>query len=209
LNNIASAAEALFDFLIIWDCNWTKKSSSNAKRSRAFLISKLFLGKYSGEFYADYNSCSRVAKTIEKLQPEAVFTLWPIDRHPDHSAVAETAQKAIALAGIELELIFFEAGMNSQTAHFEPDFYVDISQITSEKEELIRCHKSQCRNGALVKRFLAQNKLRGQSIKVPYAEGFKVLHRFKKRPVDLQIPSLPDFDCATTSVLSKLNQFIH
>ena len=56
-----------------------------------------FLGRIDAETYADQELCDRVAGVIDELKPVALFALWGIDRHPDHSAVSEVARKAAGL----------------------------------------------------------------------------------------------------------------
>ena len=130
-----------------------------------------FLGRIDRELYADIETCQLVADIIQETAPVAVFTLWPVDSHPDHSAVSEVVRKALFITQSPAEIVYCEEG-DDQTARFAPTVYVDISQIMEKKLEILRCHKSQNRNDALVEACLRIAELRGAQAGCTYAEGY-------------------------------------
>ena len=142
----------------------------------ALLGAKLtFLGKIDREVYADAETCRPVAEIIRRLAPVALLTIWPIDTHPDHSAIAEIAKKSVFLAQHPLEIIYSEEDMIGQTSHFAPDFYVDISRVMDDKLRLIRCHACQNASDRMAQAALQQATVRGRESGCVLAEGFRSL----------------------------------
>ncbi|HAU36406.1 MAG TPA: hypothetical protein DCX07_01645 [Phycisphaerales bacterium] len=132
-----------------------------------------FLEQMDGEVFAGEPLCRQVAGLLDGLAPSAVFTLWPIDNHPDHSAVSEIARKAVRLSKAAPPLIYYEAMYGVQAFQFRPDVYVDITDVMDRKVELIRCHVCQNLDDRMVQRAFPQCALRGSEAGCKYAEGFK------------------------------------
>jgi len=135
-----------------------------------------FLGKIDQELFADPQTCRRVADVIQALNPLAVLTLWPIFDHPDHSAISEIARKAVRIAAQPVEFIYFEDVGPARGWYFRPDVYVDVSDVTERKLELIRCHACQNPGDAMVNTALDMAAFRGSQIGCRYAESFATLH---------------------------------
>ena len=135
-----------------------------------------FLGKIDGSLFAGREICEKVSEIISKIKPKAIFTLWPVDSHPDHSAISEITRKAMMLSESSAELYYFEAGMFTQTSQFAPDIYVDITDAMDEKMKLVRCHQSQNPEDRLACDCLKQSEIRGVAARCRYAEGFKTPH---------------------------------
>ncbi len=97
-----------------------------------------FLGRIDGELYADKGVCEEVAGLLGEMRPAAVFTLWPINEHPDHVAIFDITMRALRIAGIyrETEIYLAENAMGTQTNQFDPDVYVDISGVIEGKRRL-------------------------------------------------------------------------
>jgi N-acetylglucosamine malate deacetylase 1 len=138
-----------------------------------------FLGLIDREAYADRKTCVRVAAIIRRIRPIAVFTLWPIDEHPDHSAMSEVTRKALPLSGVTTETLYYETCLRHQTSQFDPDIFVDITTVIEAKKNLIRCHACQNVNGRLERVFLEQASFRGGLAGCAYAEGFKTVRPWK------------------------------
>lgn len=134
-----------------------------------------FLDRIDREVFADKITSEKVAEILKRLKPVAIFTIWPIDSHPDHSAVSELTKKAIFLSEIKCELIFFEARLGGQTTQFNPDIFVDISKVIEEKMALIRVHVCQNPQDSMAQASLRQSSARGMQNNVAYAEGFKTV----------------------------------
>ena len=137
-----------------------------------------FLGRIDGELFADKDMCTKVAGILRPLQPVAVFTLWPVNDHPDHVSAYDIATKAMKLAGLygKVELYMSENTIGHQTNQFHPDLYVDISDVIEQKTALVRCHRSQNRDEGSVDRVIMRNVVRGMFAHCEYAEGFKTVY---------------------------------
>ena len=132
-----------------------------------------FLNLIDQSVYADEATCRVVAGKLMDIRPEAVFTMWPIDTHPDHSAVSEICRKALFLSQLKTELYYFPADIFVQANQFDPDFYVDISAVIAEKNEIICCHSSQNPDNCMAKSHKDQARILGIPARLPYAEVFK------------------------------------
>jgi LmbE family N-acetylglucosaminyl deacetylase len=148
----------------------------------ALLGAKLsFLGRINRQLFADSETCQEVARAIRDVAPAALFTLWPLDHHMDHSAVSEIARRAALVAGGPPEIVYSEAHLKTQTSCFTPQIYVDISEVFEEKLALIRCHQSQNRDDWLVGEFRRQGAFRGAQAGCDYAEAFVSVRHPKRR----------------------------
>lgn len=134
-----------------------------------------FLDRVDREVFADKKTSEKVAAILTELQPVALFTIWPVDAHPDHSAVSEIAKKAIFLADSNCELLFCEERMDCQTSQFAPDIYVDITSVMENKLKMLRCHECQNREDELIHWAIKQSRARGIESRVEYAEGYKTI----------------------------------
>jgi LmbE family N-acetylglucosaminyl deacetylase len=135
-----------------------------------------FLGRIDREVFADKVTSEKVANILIELNPVAVFTLWPIDSHPDHSAVSELTKKAIFISELDCELLFCEERLDCQTSQFQPDIYVDISSVMDFKLQMLRKHVCQNPNDKMAQCAIKQSGARGMKRSVEYAEGFKTIH---------------------------------
>ncbi len=135
-----------------------------------------FLSQIDGEIYSDREACNTVAAELKRLQPRAIFTLWPVNRHPDHVAAYDIAIQAIKYSGIspDIDVYMAENDIGGVTRQFEPDVLVDISDIIEQKKELIRLHKSQNPDEESVNNVIARNLFRAKFAHCDYVEAFKL-----------------------------------
>ena len=133
-----------------------------------------FLAQTDGEVFAGRELGEKGAAILKELDPVAVFTMWPINVR-DHSAAYEIAMKALHLAGTfyTTEFYMFENGIGGQTNQFEPDVYVNISEVVERKKDLVRCHACQNPDEDSVNRVIQRNVFRGLLARCDYAEPFK------------------------------------
>jgi N-acetylglucosamine malate deacetylase 1 len=142
----------------------------------------VFMGQIDGDIYAEKELCDAAVKLLKQLDPVAVFSLWGIDGTVDHAATYGLTLKAMSQAGFLLdiqdtrELYFYETGMGSQTNRFDPDLYIDVSDIFEKKKEIIRCYACQNKNDSLAEHSTFQNSARGKAPRCEYAEGFKTFY---------------------------------
>ena len=133
----------------------------------------IFLDYIDGEIFADSNLCKKIAGYLQDIQPAAIFTIWPLDRHSDHATVSLAAAQAATMNGFQGEFYYFEEDQGAQTFCFTPDLYINISSVWQEKCAMIRCHESQNRDDRMLKTLQEQNRFRGMECDVQYAEAFK------------------------------------
>jgi LmbE family N-acetylglucosaminyl deacetylase len=162
-----------------WTPEHTAKIREEEERQACELMDARlsFLDGIDGNLFADAETCRSIAGFITELEPVALFTLWPMDRHPDHSAISEAARRAVSIADVPIDIAYCEEG-DGQTYHFVPDVYVDISGVIENKLEMIRCHQSQNGGDGMARHFLKKSIRRGAECGVAHAEGFRV-HSYK------------------------------
>ena len=141
-----------------------------------------FLDRINGQLFADREICQRVADLLKDLRPVAVFTLWPLNRHEDHTTVYEITIKALGLAGLKdsVQLYMTENSIGGQTIQFDPDLYVDITPVIDAKRAVVACHVSQ--NQGDLERVIKRNRIRGLFANCDYAEAFKTWYPLVTRP---------------------------
>jgi len=100
-----------------------------------------WLGFTDGELYATPEACRAVAGLIGELKPRAIFAMWPIDRHQDHSMAGTIALKAMRLAKYAGEFYYYEQVYGSKG--FVPMHFVDVTDVVEEKQKYVRCNVCQ------------------------------------------------------------------
>lgn len=135
-----------------------------------------FLSQMDGEVYSDRKTCKLVADGLARLQPRAIFTLWPINRHRDHIAAYDITMQAIKYSGIspDLDVYMAENEIGGVTRQFEPDILVDISDVIEHKRDLIRLHTSQNPNAEAVEKVIERNAFRARFAQCAYVEAYKM-----------------------------------
>ncbi len=135
-----------------------------------------FLSQMDGEVYSTPEACQIVAGELKRLQPRAIFTLWPVNRHPDHVAAYDIAMQAVKYSGIspDTDVFMAENDIGGVTRQFEPDILVDISDVIEQKKELVRLHKSQNPDEEAVNLVIGRNVFRAKFTHCAYAEAFKM-----------------------------------
>lgn len=111
-------------------------------RAAADMIGADVVGRITGdlELYDGPEHGALVADLIGDAGPDLVVTHRPDDYHPDHRITGRLTRTALAEVSPRTPLWFMDtiAGVD-----FEPDVYVDISEVLSLKRDMIRCHASQ------------------------------------------------------------------
>ncbi len=113
----------------------------------------------------------RFVKEVRVLEPEVLIAHWPIDTHPDHQLSGLLALRAWLKEPGAFKLLFFEVLTGSQTLHFVPDTYVDISTVQEQKKEAIMRHASQ-QPEKWYPHHRAMEQFRGREARCEAAEAF-------------------------------------
>lgn len=118
---------------------------------------------------------------LASLEPDIVFTHWPLDTHRDHRNAAQLTYEAWEALGESFTLVYYEVMTGVQTHHFEPNCLIDISSTSRQKRSAIYAHA--CQNPD---RFYpyheTMEKQRGSEAQVPRAEAFVVVREKLPKP---------------------------
>lgn len=113
-----------------------------------------------------------IEATIERTNPNIIFTHSNHDIHQDHQLVFESTLRAAR--NTRTTILCYESP--SVTQDFHPTYFVDVGKYVDIKIQAIREHRDQ-RKKTYMKPDLIRSKLsfRGGQAKVEYAEGFEVV----------------------------------
>lgn len=149
------------------------ESVENGKMAAKILNAELIVGRFETA-KVEYNDDidSELIKIIKDYEIDMMLTHWPGDPHHDHSNVS----KASIHAGRHLnKVLTYQSNWYQPWEAFYPNFFVDISETQSIKEELMNCYKAEMErtNGAWIEyqRNLSRNY--GFKTGTKYAEGFQ------------------------------------
>lgn len=106
-------------------------------------VKPIFLTQIDGSTELNKNKYKEVISILEDIQPEMIFTHWPIDTHRDHQVCAVLVHDAWLRLGRNSELYYYEVMSGQQTQNFYPTHYVDISEVVEVKRKACFSHKSQ------------------------------------------------------------------
>ena len=152
-----------------------------------------WLGFVDGQLYATPEACQAVANLIAELNPRAVFAMWPIDRHQDHSMAGTITLKGAMLAKFKGEFYYYEEVYGSKG--FVPAHYVDVSSVAEDKWRYVRCHESQNAKDYLCRVEMHGAKGRGYQAMYdhsrPYVECFEPLPGFQVQGARCLFTELP------------------
>ena len=91
-----------------------------------------------GNIPVNPKTIDHLAKKIVEINPDTVFTLYPLDSHQDHRAVSKitiSASKNIK------RILFYEVPQTERC--FSPNYFHDITDYFKFKKEALNCHKTQ------------------------------------------------------------------
>ncbi|MBU1925999.1 MAG: PIG-L family deacetylase [Candidatus Omnitrophica bacterium] len=112
-----------------------------------------------------------IENVINKVKPQIVFVNYLHDFHQDHRAAAKACLSATRYIK---EVLYYEV---PSSQHFEPETFVDISDVLDKKIELLNTHRSQVdrtrvENLTILESAKSCANFRGYQGRVKYAEGF-------------------------------------
>jgi LmbE family N-acetylglucosaminyl deacetylase len=135
-----------------------------------------WLGYKDTRVPVDQQSIDVLDQLLRELKPDIVFANHAADTHQDHRAVS-----AIVLSATRnlKNVLFYEV---PTTAEFQPDVFVEISEVLEAKYQVLRLHKSQLNKPNVAVHSIldcarTMAHFRGFQGRVKAAEGFKA-HRF-------------------------------
>ncbi len=115
-----------------------------------------------------------IIKIVEEKEIEQVYTHWVGDIHHDHQAVARAALHSCRHIP---RLLMYRSNWYHSNLDFRENFYVDISDYWSIKEDAVKAHESELERTAdrWLEFFKNEAANAGQRIGVEYAEVFEVV----------------------------------
>jgi LmbE family N-acetylglucosaminyl deacetylase len=103
----------------------------------------VFAGQIDGATEVNAARYADFRKLLEGLQPDIVFTHFPVDTHRDHRAVSLLVYDAWQQTKRKFDLYYFEVMTGEQTQNFHPTSYVDITAVEAAKRRACFAHGSQ------------------------------------------------------------------
>ncbi|HTM89987.1 MAG TPA: PIG-L family deacetylase [Terriglobales bacterium] len=118
--------------------------TAESEKACAILKAKpVFAGQIDGDTEVNRSRYQDFSRILQSLQPDIVFTHWPIDTHRDHRAMSLLVYDAWVAAHRAFDLYYFEVEQGTQTQLFHPTNYVDISKTEPRKRAACFAHVSQ------------------------------------------------------------------
>jgi N-acetylglucosamine malate deacetylase 1 len=148
---IARLAAMGHDVVLLYlnDGAWEKISAATriAEAKKACEILKArpaYANQVNGHAVVDNAHYQAFLSTLEAEKPDAVFTHWLIDNHPDHRAIANLTYESWKQMKRRFALYYYEVSDGEDTSQFStPTHYVDISESAETKKAACYAHASQ------------------------------------------------------------------
>jgi LmbE family N-acetylglucosaminyl deacetylase len=103
-----------------------------------------YASQINGNAIVDNTHYRAFQTLLENQNPDAVFTHWPIDNHPDHRAIANLTFESWKQLKHKFALYYYEVSDGEDTTQFPaPTHYVDISSVVDRKRSACYAHASQ------------------------------------------------------------------
>jgi len=102
-----------------------------------------FFGQIDGDTFVNYEAYQKMITLMHDLDPDLVFTQWPIDTHPDHRVASLLVYHAWWIGGRSYPLYYYEVLTGQQTQAFSPTDYVNITPFAEIKKKATFAHESQ------------------------------------------------------------------
>jgi N-acetylglucosamine malate deacetylase 1 len=117
---------------------------AEAKKACEILKARRDANQTNGHAIVDNPHYEAFQEILKSESPDAVFTHWPIDNHPDHRAIANLTYECWKNLKRRLALYYYEVSDGDDTIQFPaPTHYVDISSVADIKKAACYAHASQ------------------------------------------------------------------
>lgn len=123
------------------------------------------------------DNIQRIESVLQKINPDIIFCHNPYDTHQDHRHLA---QMTISATRNIRNVLFYEG---PTTERFDPQVYIDISEVLDQKITALMAHRSQIektniQDVSIVEIARSCANFRGIQGRVRYAEAFCALRLF-------------------------------
>jgi LmbE family N-acetylglucosaminyl deacetylase len=118
---------------------------AEAKKACEILNARpVYANQTNGHAIVDDAHYEAFQKILEAEKPDAVFTHWPIDNHPDHRAIANLTYESWKNLKRRFALYYYEVSDGDDTTQFPaPTHYMDITAVADTKKAACYAHASQ------------------------------------------------------------------
>ena len=162
-----------------------------AKNSCAVIGATLIWMDFDDEWlFNNEESRRRFIDAIREARPDVMLIHDLNDYHPDHRIAGEIARDSRIPASVPLvKTQFKECAIPTVFlmdtllgTNFEPEFYIDITDVIDVKEKMVLAHDSQAAwlkhiyGTEITENMYVQSRMRGAQAATKYGEGFKLLH---------------------------------
>ena len=137
----------------------------------------VFAEQIDGATEVNARAIDRIVSIVRSDMPDALFTHWPVDSHPDHQAASVLAMRAWYALKQSFPVYFFEVDAGSQTIAFRPDVHVDITATRETKRRALVAHESQHGDDIYRRHHEPMELFRGREVGTTAAEAFIRLNR--------------------------------
>ncbi len=103
----------------------------------------VFAAQCDGHAVVDGSHYDEFRALLRNLNPDVVFTHWPVDGHADHRAISLLAYDAWLKAKKSFGFYYYEVSDGEDTLMFTPNEYVDIGAVEARKRAACYAHASQ------------------------------------------------------------------
>jgi LmbE family N-acetylglucosaminyl deacetylase len=136
-----------------------------------------FFGQIDGATEMTRAHVETMTNLLTEMQPDVIFTHWPVDTHMDHQVASMLAIRGWMALGEQSLLYFFEVNTGSQSQGFLPNTYVDVTPVLEKKKAALFAHVSQDGPGIWREHHEIIARWRGRESGVAAAEAFVHLDR--------------------------------
>ncbi|HXE55828.1 MAG TPA: PIG-L deacetylase family protein [Tepidisphaeraceae bacterium] len=161
------------------------RSAEAAAACRILGAKPLFAGQIDAESEVNPHRSQEFSKLVAGINPDVIFTQWPIDHHPDHRACAILSEAAWIALGRKCSLYFYEVDLGKDTQCFHPSHFVDVSTVEPLKRDACMAHRSQNPAGFYNEDHVPMMRFRGMESGCKYAEAF--VHHEQSAPGRLPV----------------------
>ena len=102
-----------------------------------------FADQIDGQTTTEKEAVEGFTRLLASLEPDIVFTHWPLDTHRDHRNAAQLTYEAWESLNESFALVYYEVMTGIQTHHFDPNCFVDISSTSEQKRSAVYAHACQ------------------------------------------------------------------
>lgn len=157
------------------------RTAESLKACEILKARALFANQIDGATELNNEQYERFYKILDAERPSVLMTQWPIDRHRDHRAASQLVLDYWVKSGKHVDLFYYEVETGSQTQHFHPTHYVDITATENRKRQACFAHASQSPETTFYRMHDQMIRNRGMEYSCRLAEAF-VRHNQSPNP---------------------------